>query len=131
MKISTQKPPNYDLIKAAFPTIEWGDGIAVAYGDTVYAKYPLRPDVVVHEATHLNQQEVIGRDIWWDRYLKDATFRFKNEVEAYQAQVRFISDAVKDRNQRFQLVHHLALDLSGTMYGKICTYSDALKLISR
>lgn len=127
--ISTQKPRIYEMIKSRFPEVEWDDGIAITYGNTVYAKYPLAPDVASHEEIHAYQQEGIDPDEWWKKYLTNTQFRLSQEAEAYKFQAKFIRQVIKDRNTAFKLIHRLAIDLSSPMYGNMCTYSEAMSLI--
>lgn len=129
MKTSPELPPNWHLIQGAFPDVDWEQGIAVTYGDTVYSKYPLHKMVMVHEQVHIDQQSIIGRDIWWKKYLTDAAFRIEQEKPAYTAQAEFIRENVRDRNQAFKLLHKLALDLSGAMYGKMISFREATELL--
>lgn len=117
------------MIKSRFPEVEWEDGIAITYGNTVYSKYPLSPDVSAHEEIHVYQQEGIDPEIWWKKYLTNTPFRLSQEAEAYRMQARFITANIKDRNMRYKLIHRLAIDLSSPMYGNMCTYSEAILLI--
>jgi hypothetical protein len=128
MKISTDIPKIYSKIHEKFG-VNWDDGLAITYGDTVYAKFPLAPDVAVHETIHIEQQK-IGADEWWKNYMESEQFRFDQEVPAYQAQVKFLRLKIKDRNQLFQSITKLAKDLSGPMYGNLCSLDFARKLIS-
>lgn len=132
-KFSYDKPPCWQKIVDFFPDDAeriWKEGMAITYGDTVYSKYKLRPDVAVHEMVHIEQQKGIDKDEFVDRYLSDPVFRIHVEEPAYKAQAEYIKDCVSDRNLRFRLIHQLALALSGPMYGKMMSYSDALKLLN-
>lgn len=130
MKFIQEKPPIWDKIVERFPGLQWETGFAIAYGDTIYATYKLRPDVAVHESVHIEQQAHMDKDAWWDKYLYDVNFRAMMEEPAYRAQAKFIRESVPDKNQRHKLIHLIAQDLSGAMYGNMMTYSDALKLLS-
>lgn len=129
MKTSNEIPPILAEIKKHF-FVDWEAGIAIAYGDTVYAKYDLLPDVAVHEAVHLEQQQELGPEAWWKQYLTDPEFRFEQEVSAYREQMRFLKVNCPNRNALYSRKHALALDLSGLMYGELCTYSRAMRLLS-
>lgn len=131
MNFCTDIPEIYFKITKVFPDVDWNKGIAIAFGETVYAKYPLRADVASHEEIHIYQQkDHLGGPVgWWKEYLTDKNFRLAMEKEAYQYQVKYIRKAVKDRNLRYRLIHQCALDLSGTMYDNMCTHSEALEFL--
>ncbi len=131
MNYSPDKPAIFDKLKIHFPHLEetWEKGIAITYGDTVYCKHRLPPDVQAHEEIHVMQQERIGKDAYVEKYLTNPHFRFLMEAEAYKYQVIFLRNFVKDRNKLFKLIHKLALDLSGPVYNNICTYDEAMKAI--
>lgn len=124
MRVSTRIPPIYFKCKKAFG-VEWDRGLAITYGDTVYAKYPLAPSVQVHEAVHIEQQALIGAEAWWDRYLIDKKFRLEQEVPAYKAQAEYIKT-----HQRSWMVdiRRLAVQME-EMYGDMIDYKQALNLL--
>ncbi len=127
MKLSTQKPPNWDELVKRY-SVEWGPTV-VTYGDTVYCGYKLSDDVVVHESVHIEQQATIGVETWWRRYYDDPQFRYEQELEAYRAQYKFIKRTIKDRNKMNQRLLLLASYLSGDMYENIVTKAEAMKAI--
>lgn len=132
MEISKEKPKIYDLLHDKFG-VEWEDGIAITYGNVVYSKNDLRPDLKVHEQVHIDQQTFPGMspELWWKRYIDDSEFRLKQEVEAYREQVKFFQRNVglMSRNNRRHWISQLAKDLSGSMYGNVISYEKALLLI--
>jgi hypothetical protein len=129
MKFSYKCPPIYKRLHDDFG-VEWKDGLVITYGDTVHCIRPLTPDLVAHEQIHIDQQLAFGVEAWWDKYISDAKFRFDQEVKAYKNQAFFINVHVIDHNQRFSIKHRLAMDLSGPMYGMLCTYTEAMKLLA-
>ena len=128
---STDKPPIWDeLVERYHPSWE---RTAVAYGDTIHAKYlPLPPDVEVHERIHLKQQGYTkeGAKEWWDKYINDTEFRLEQELEAYQGQYKFLQRTLKDKNQLNKKVLHLAHTLS-TLYGFKISKTEALEKIKQ
>lgn len=102
------------------------------FRDAIYNPHgiPITKDMVVHEATHTEQQ---GENpaTWWDRYFTDAQFRFEQELAAYRNQYQFSKTAIKDRNRLFRYLHEMAGDLAGPMYGNLVTHSEALTLIKK
>lgn len=124
MKEIFKYPPNIELIKSKLPVQE---GTLFAYGDTVYnpQKVKLNPPLEAHEQTHLQQQERMGVDAWWDEYLKDPEFRYQQELEAFQSQYHVICEHFPDRNTRFEFLNALAGDLASELYGKHKTITEA------
>lgn len=126
--ISKEIPMIYTELNKRFG-VDWNNGIIIADGDTIYCKYDLVPQKVIHEIVHLKQQGKIGKDLWWQTYLSNDTFRLEQELEAYKREYQFIKDNIKDRNQRFEHLYDLARDLSSETYGKIIPFNEAMKLI--
>lgn len=122
-------PPEgiYERAKA-----KWGvsfDNVIFASGDKIHTKYYLSFDLIAHEEVHLRQQKEIGLDEWWELYFTDDEFRLAQEVEAYQEQYRSVCLNIKDRNERAKSLNFMATAISGTNYGKMIDYQDALKVI--
>lgn len=128
MKVISDKPfPLLDRVKEKFPI---SDNVVFAYGEDLYAapEANLTLDLMMHEATHAVQQSA-GAEIWWERYLTDDAFRLAQEVQAYRAQYAFYCAGNRDRNVRSRFLTKIARDLSSPLYGSICTFSEAFKLI--
>lgn len=133
-KISTEKPPGgvYEQCQAIFGSIvDMDRGTIFTYGDTIYAKSEMAQDVIEHELVHMRQQEAMGPDHWWQRYLEDPFFRLHEEIEAYQVQYDYILATKKDRNERFYYLNAFANFLSGATYGQLVSKAQARKLIQR
>ncbi len=96
-----------------------------AYDDSIYCNYPLPPDLIVHEKTHLKQQKKVGLDEWVRLFLTNEEFRLKQEVEAYLNQL----DSIKDRELRLRIRMESAQNLSSSLYGSIINYEDAYNLL--
>lgn len=94
-----EKPPFYERAVAEFG-VNWNDGIIFTYGDVIHTKYPLAPDVKIHEMTHVVQQKEIGKDLWWGKYFDDPAFRREQELEAYRNQVKFLRDNYNRKQRR-------------------------------
>lgn len=132
MNISTDNPPHNirELCEEVFDLTNvlpmW------TFGDTIYNPHHMDIDKaqLVHEAVHTKQQGEKPAE-WWDRYLSDAQFRFDEEALAYHAQYRLLNEILKDRNQLARLLHILAADLAGPMYGKLSTHQEARALIKK
>lgn len=125
MKISTQFPPNYDLIRFAFPDCEKYRA-TFCYGDTIYNPFAVNilPDVEHHESIHSKQQGD-RPDIWWNKYITDPQFRLEQEIEAYGEQYAFAKTLVKRVKMIDWLKGRLAMSLSGGLYGNLISYGEA------
>ena len=104
-------------------------GVMFTYGDKIYSLLPPAPDVVAHEEVHQRQQATMSPELWWDMYFKSPEFRYSQEIEAYREQYKFVNKKLKDRNQKAQYLDFFAKSLSGSMYGDLCSYQQALKEI--
>ena len=123
MKIIHQRPPNYKELKEKF---EFDDKITVfAYGDKLYNPSRLRIpiDVMVHEKVHQRQQEEIGVEVWWRKYLDDVEFRLSQEMEAYRTQYGFVRSKYGERED---YLGKLADVLCSPVYGNIINKEQAL-----
>lgn len=129
-KTSIEKPLIYDKLKEKFG-VNWHDGIIIADGDTIHCKYEIPPEKTIHELVHLKQQEKIGKDLWWELYLSQDSFRLEQETEAYKKEYSFIRDNIKDRNVRFEFLYEMARNLSSEQYGRLCTGDEAIALIQK
>lgn len=125
---STGKPPN-NLCKRCEDRfgVDWNKGLIITYGDTIYCKSKLTPDLMVHESTHVRQQTEMGKDTWWEKYFTDDKFRLEQEVEAYQNQWNYIKENY-NRHSRKTLYKHI-IDSMVKMYGNMCTEEEAINLI--
>lgn len=123
-------PPNIEDIKKTF-NIEGRKGIVFTHGQVIYNPdmYYLDDPLLFHEATHSIQQDTLGADAWWKKYLENPKFRLKQELEAYHEQYKKYCKTQKDRNKQVQYLHRLAIDCSGEVYGNMINYSDARKWI--
>lgn len=130
MKIKKDYPPNYNQIAQKFD-IRGNPRVIFTYGDTLYvpngAEIP--PDLMAHEETHTVQQLKMGVAAWWDKYLVDDQFRLNQEVEAYRAQYKYAQENM-NRHGRRALLNRIASDLSGVMYGNLCSFEQAVGLIT-
>lgn len=128
MIFSTEKPKIYSKLHDKFG-VDWDKGIIITCGETIHCKHQLQPQKVHHEVTHTLQQEEIGEDNWWTKYLSDVSFRLEQEVQAYEVEAKWIMDNVKDKNLRYELIRGIWIDLSSSIYGNIVTFEQAKTLI--
>lgn len=126
MKVSSETFPFYDECKSKFG-VDINNNVVFTYGDTIHARCSISPDLLVHEQVHMAQQENIGKDRWWKTYLIDEKFRLDQEVKAYREQYKYVKGNNREFNFRF--LDRIAKDLSGSTYGNIISYKEALKLL--
>lgn len=130
MKIIKGYPPNYAEICKAIGKPE--SNYMFTYGDTIYfpegRSLDGRPDIIAHEEVHERQQSgwFMSPEKWWRRYLKDNTFRYKQELEAYRLQWHYIQRHVRDREMRNKLLNEFARMLSSKNYGNVVRFNDAM-----
>jgi len=131
-RVSTELPPLhiYEPAKKKWG-VDFKKGVVFTYGDVIHSINPIPKDLMQHELVHVRQHREYegGPDAWWERYLEDAEFRTSQELEAYREQWKYVQRTVKDRNKAIVYLRHYAQSLSGTMYGEVMTYGEALKAI--
>jgi len=117
MAVITARPPNFEAIAAVFPDAG-KHGVIFAYGDAIYnpSGIFIPPALLAHEGVHLlRQRDGETAESWWAKYLADAEFRYREELEAhvgeYNAQLAGI-----DRNQRAKLLMATAHRLIAPLY---------------
>lgn len=137
MKIIKAFPPNWSKLKRAFP-ITGRQGIIYAWGDTIYnpSGGVLPPWIVRHEEVHGERQRNYGCDgaacacnpvtEWWDRYVADARFRLSEEILAHRVEWQQYSGPYRDH-----YLGHMAERLSGSLYGNMLTFDEAVKEITK
>lgn len=127
LKISDEKPLNYDRIAEAFGD-RWDSGLIVTYGDTAHVKggVGLTKDLIVHEKVHVKQQTEYGVDAWWERYFTDKEFRLQQEKEAYGAQIRCIRDSVSNPKKQRARMENIVSSMVDA-YGEMITREDAVQ----
>lgn len=113
MTILNEKPPAwlYDRCVKEFGA-DFDKGNVFTYGDVVYAKDPIPGHLAVHESVHIKQQDLIGKDAWWEKYFTDRLFRMREEVEAYRAEYLDMKENIKDRNSLDKALRFLSNSLS-------------------
>lgn len=129
MKLSSQIPDIYPRLHDKFG-VEWDRGLIIAHKGVIHSKGMFLPEQkYVHEEVHIQQQEKMGVDKWWDKYIDDPEFRKLQEAEAYREEMKYVEKNIKDRNLKYRIKHDIAVTFASEIYGGIITYSEALKLI--
>ena len=114
--ILVEKPPIFDRILAAFPKA--GEpGVIFAWGDSIYnpSGIVIPPALLAHEAVHGERQTKFS-DVahWWESYIEDPLFRYREELPAHAAEFRVLMPA--DRNARARLAMTTARRLIAPLY---------------
>ena len=132
MEIVNEYPPNFAAIIKRFPAVEKMPFVVVTYGDKIYnpSGKDLPPYLVTHESVHVQQQEKIGVEEWWRKYLEMDWFRLEQEVEAYHAEYKHFCKLSKDRNEQNGFLNYIATNLSSPLYGNLIRKSDAMVRIA-
>lgn len=135
IKTKPRKSGLWQLWRFLFPEARI-DKMYLAFGRTIY----MPPDVTecpqsmwVHEGVHLRQQgySVIGALFWWSKYITSKKFRYEQELEAYQTQVKWFEDTNPSATyvQKFQYRTAIAALLASPMYGSLVEASEAFKAL--
>ncbi len=126
MKIIHEIPSIYYEIKKYFPTATWGR-LIITYYPNVYCSTDIEDIKKIHEAVHLKQQEEIGVEKWWHMYFHDISFRRKEEIEAYQAEVEWMkaNPDKMSREMRRNHVDRIIKEISSPIYGPMMTKKTA------
>lgn len=126
---SRKKPPILQALIDKF-NVDWDKGLLIAWEGKIHSKEPVQQaQKIVHEATHIREQNRIGNEAWWRLYLEDDTFRFEQEVMAHKEEARFIRENITNREAAFQMIRPIAKSLCSPMYGFNITSEEAFRLI--
>lgn len=122
-------PPNFEAIARVLPAAR-KPGTIFTYGHQIYVSdgAALPKSLVAHEVVHVQQQELYGRDEWWDRYLKDIDFRFQMELAAHRMEFT-VAGTEGNRHDRRKAEKLIAARLAGPLYGNACTVDKARRLL--
>lgn len=127
MRVVNDFPPNIEEVREQFPLT--GNEL-FAWGDIIYnpggGRIPQQ--LIDHEKVHQLQQ---GDDVegWWEKYLIDIEFRFKQELEAHKEEYRSFCRVTKDRNKQARYLIVIARRLASPMYGKMIKPLEAVRRI--
>lgn len=116
--ILVARPPNFEQIRAVFPDAD-KPGVIFAYGDAIYnpSGGAIPAALLAHEGIHLiRQRNGETTDSWWAKYLTDAEFRYREELEAHIAEFDSQALTMRDRNARAKLLDSTARRLIAPLY---------------
>lgn len=115
--IIIERPPNFDQILAAFPDAN-KPGVLFAFGDSVYnpSAVNIPAALLAHEHVHVTQQaKFIKPELWWDLYIADLEFRYREELFAHVAEYK-AQLAGLDGNRKSKLLMATAARLVAPLY---------------
>lgn len=132
-KIVVARPPNFEAILAVFPHAA-DEGVMFAWDGTIFSPDGdyVPPQLIAHEEVHFEQQRVIGGpEAWWDSYLKNPSFRFRQEREAHIVEYQSFVHHTRNRRMLRAYLDQVAQRLSGPLYGHATSFTDAYETIKR
>lgn len=130
MIIIVARPPNFGEIAAAFP-MAYNHGVIFAFHDAIYNPYnkAIPPELLAHEAVHLARQggTVEGALAWWNKYINDPLFRYREELLAHRAEYQHLMDNAPSRQVRRAALKTTSRRLASPLYGRMITVAKAQK----
>lgn len=115
--IKIARPPNFERIHAAFPEAD-KHGVLFAYGEDIYnpSGIFLPEYLLAHEYRHCARQWQSDPEAWWEKYVTDHEFRYREELIAHADEYVVQARSTKDRNQRARLEMRTAARLVAPLY---------------
>ena len=116
----------FDQILEAFPKAS-DYGVIFSWGELIYNPHGIviAPALMAHEAVHGKRQAEYGGkfsvEAWWQSYIADPEFRYREELPAHAAEFRVMMP--RDRNERARLVMYEATRLIAPLYNYGARYS--------
>lgn len=125
-----ERPPNFDKIRKVFP-LSIAPGVVFSYGDKIFvnSKNELPPEILAHERVHCERQLAMGVEAWWDQYLVDPQFRYKEELLAHQVEYTFLRGLYPGQARKKSILKHVAGKLSSRLYGPMVSLEQAKKAL--
>jgi uncharacterized protein YqgQ len=133
MKVYTDSRKNFPLVNDVVKRFDLKesdvDHIVFTYGDTIYTDSEMSVGLIAHELTHVFQQTIMGKEIWWHKYLTNDKFRMEQELSAYRQQYAIM--AMKNKGDADMALQSMARDLSSKIYGNFISYEKALTTLQK
>ena len=127
MEIQIKSQKEFPLLERYKKVFNIDEKTIFAYNYTIYLDGILTKDLYIHEKTHIAQQERDGLEYWVENYLENPEYRLKQEIEAYQKQLK----SIKDREHRNKVAIFSAKTLASPLYGNIITFEEAFNKIKK
>lgn len=132
IKIKPLKGKRWKLLNIPFPDADLRNTF-LTFGRSIYCALQITEDLLVHEKVHVKQQKgsYFYAIFWWVKYIFLSDFRYKQEIEAYGAQYKFLCGKYKDRNQQNRFLREIADILASSRYKNIVTFEQAMTDLQR
>lgn len=133
MKIENSFPPLtvVELIETLDPEYRSRKNIVTTYDGVLYnpSGGDIGPEIIAHEEVHIKQQTDFpgGPLEFVKEFVSNETFRFRQEVEAYKAQLEY---EVKHGAALYKVRRRLAAKLLNGVYGVHLTQAGAELVLS-
>ena len=129
-KFKSSRPPNFAQIVAVFPMAR-APTVIFAYAPNIYVPSgkEIPPALVAHETVHIERQQKIGVELWWEKYLADPQFRFDEELLAHRAEFR--ATRTLTHRQEEVALKIIAKKLAAPLYGRMVKTEEAMRLIAQ
>lgn len=128
VEVHPTAPPIMSRILVCFPEVDVSR-VIITYGGAIWVPSGNRisRELFAHECVHIEQQDAVGTDAWWDHYFVDPEFRYEQELVAHRAEVNaFVKRHGGGTKKCRAYREECARRLSGAMYGNVRTYSQVM-----
>ena len=116
--IRIERPPNFDEIVKVFPKAA-DKGVLFAYGEDIFnpSNVSIPTWIAAHEYKHCARQFLSSPEAWWQQYLTDQEFRYREELIAHNAEmIEAIGLAKRDRNVYAKILDRTARRVVAHLY---------------
>lgn len=127
-RVKKELPPNIRKIKKFYPDFD-PFKVAVTYYPYIYFQGVMSPDLFAHEMKHIEQQERITPEKWWENFFAFVPWRLEQEIAAYRSQLHFVKNRRGDKKVPIMYQRELAGFLSGPLYGRVISYEEAIHIL--
>jgi hypothetical protein len=133
MKISHERPPNWEKIVKVFPDLAQRKGVLFCHGPVIYNpdKVVIKPQLVKHEEAHSERQGA-DPEAWWNKYLTDPSFRYHEELIAHRVEWLAYCKRHYGASDRQKYLSLIADRLASPLYGEVISPAVArIQIIER
>lgn len=144
MIVIHDRPPLWDKIDKAFNVA--GKPVIFAWGDRIFDPMGVgvTRELHSHEEIHGERQIRYGAALlgvnctldaavgtWWDKYIKEPSFRLAEEIPAHRAEYLSFCKRHRDRGACNKMLGHIASKLASPLYGGLISEAAARDAILR
>lgn len=130
MPIKKSRPPNFSKIVDVFPMAR-GPTVIFAYAPHIYVPGGgiLSQALLAHEGIHIQRQQLIGVEAWWDRYLVDPQFRWDEELLAHRREYQVMRNMARTEKAQQMALKEVGRKLASPLYGRMVSTEQAMKYL--